>query len=154
MHTTRGAAAFGDLTRAHWNLVNYRPYDAFTKTRYLQMSFDKASYAAPQPPVHIMAIENNRFVIYNPEENVEIEFESAIWEDVKKAITKLRKTQEPCSIESIANYGFEFGGQAVGKTRMKPKLREWVEEGRLEIVSEGKRKGQLRVNQVWEDQNF
>jgi len=154
MHTTRGAAAFGDLTRAHWNLINYRPYDALSKTRYLQMSFDKASYAAPQPPVYLMAIENNRFVIYSPEDEEEDELNEVLWEYVKGAIASLRKTNEPCSVESVAAFGYEHAGQPIGKTRIKPKLREWMDQGRLELVAEGKRKGQIKVNDTWEQNNF
>jgi len=154
MHTTRGAAAFGDLTRAHWNLVNFRAYDTATKTRYLQLSFDKSSYAAPQPPVYIMAVENNRFVTYDPEENSEEDFDNALWDSVKKAIDFMRKNGEACSIDTVSTYGYEFGGQHVGRTRAKPKIREWLEEGRLETVNEGKRKQQVRVNKAWEDSNF
>jgi hypothetical protein len=154
MHTTRGAAAFGDLTRAHWNLVNFRPYDQASKTRYLQLSFDKASYAAPQPPVHIMAVENNTFITYNPEEDDGGEFDDALWEAVKRAIDTLRKNGEACSVDTLSTYGYEVAGQHVGRTRAKPKIREWLEEGRLETVSEGKRKQQVRVNKQWEDGNF
>jgi hypothetical protein len=154
MHTTRGAAAFGDLTRAHWNLVNFRAYDAATKTRYLQLSFDKSSYAAPQPPVYVMAVENNRFVTYDPEEHSTEDFDNALWADVKKAIEFLRKNGEACSIDTISTYGYEIGGQHVGRTRAKPKIREWLEEGRLETVNEGKRKQQVRVNKSWEENNF
>jgi RecA-family ATPase len=154
MHTTRGAAAFGDLTRAHWNLVNFRPYDQGTKTRYLQLSFDKASYAAPQPPVHIMAVENNTFVTYNPEEDDGGEFDDALWEAVKRAIETLRKSGEACSVDTLSTYGYDIAGQHVGRTRAKPKIREWLEQGRLETVSEGKRKQQVRVNKQWEDANF
>jgi hypothetical protein len=154
MHTTRGAAAFGDLTRAHWNLVNFRPYDQGTKTRYLQLSFDKASYAAPQPPVHIMAVENNTFVTYNPEEDDGGEFDDALWEAVKRAIETLRKSGEACSVDTLSTYGYDIAGQHVGRTRAKPKIREWLEQGRLETVSEGKRKQQVRVNKQWEDGNF
>ena len=154
MHTTRGAAAFGDLTRAHWNLVNFRPYDQMTKTRFLQLSFDKASYAAPQPPVHIMAVENNTFTSYNPEEDDGGEFDETLWEAVKRAIETLRKNGEACSVDTISTYGYEVAGQHVGRTRAKPKIREWLEQGRLETVSEGKRKQQIRVNKQWEDSNF
>ena len=154
MHTTRGAAAFGDLTRAHWNLVNFRPYDPESKTRYLQLSFDKASYAAPQPPVHLLAIENNRFATYNPEEDNEENFDGQLWEGVKKAIDFMRKNGEACSIDTVSTYGYDIGGQHIGRTRVKPKLREWLESGRLETVSEGKRKQQLRVNKDWDDGNF
>lgn len=154
MHTTRGAAAFGDLTRAHWNLVNFRPYDAMSKTRYLQLSFDKASYAAPQPPVHIMAVENNTFITYNPEDDDNGDFDEALWEGVKKAVEFLRKNGEACSVDTISTYGYEVNGQHVGRTRAKPKIREWLEEGRLEVVSEGKRRQQVRINKAWDDSNF
>ena len=154
MHTTRGAAAFGDLTRAHWNLVNFRPYDAMTKTRFLQLSFDKASYAAPQQPVHMMAVENNTFVTYDPESANNDDFSETLWEGVKRAIGTLRKTGEPCSIDSVSNFGYEVNNQLIGKGRVKPKMREWIDEGRLEIVSEGKRKQQIKVNKQWEEENF
>lgn len=154
MHTTRGAAAFGDLTRAHWNLVNFRAYDAMTKTRYLQLSFDKSSYAAPQPPVHIMAVENNTFVTYNPEEENDEEFDNKLWEDVKRAIEFLRKSGEACSVDTISTYGYEVSGQHIGRTRVKPKIREWLQEGRLEVVSEGRRRQQLRVSKQFEEENF
>jgi RecA-family ATPase len=154
MHTTRGAAAFGDLTRAHWNLVNFRAYDSMTKTRYLQLSFDKSSYAAPQPPVHIMAVENNTFVTYNPEEENDEEFDNKLWEDVKRAIEFLRKSGEACSVDTISTYGYEVSGQHIGRTRVKPKIREWLQEGRLEVVSEGRRRQQLRVSKQFEEENF
>ncbi len=154
MHTTRGAAAFGDLTRAHWNLVNYRPYDPLTKTRFLQLSFDKSSYAAPQPPVHLQAVENNRFFPYDPEATESSDFDDQLWTLVKQAIGVLRRSGEACSMDTVSTYGYEVNGQTLGRLRLKPKLREWVEQGRLEIVPEGKRKSQLRVNQQYEDENF
>lgn len=154
MHTTRGAAAFGDLTRAHWNLVNYRPYDPLTKTRFLQLTFDKASYAAPQPPIHLQAVENNRFFPYNPEETDGSDFDEQLWELVKEAIEFLRRSGGACSVDTVSTYGYDIAGQNIGRIRVKPKLREWMQEGRLEIVSEGKRKNQLRVSQSYEDSNF
>ena len=154
MHTTRGAAAFGDLTRAHWNLVNFRPYDAMTKTRFLQLSFDKASYAAPQSPVHIMAVENNTFSVYDPEQDTGGELDEQLWESVKRAISALRKNGEACSVETVSTYGYEIAGQTFGRTRVKPKIREWLETGRLETGTEGRRAQQLRVNVRWEEENF
>ena len=153
MHTTRGAAAFGDLTRAHWNLINHRPYDPLSRTRYLQLSFDKASYAPPQSSVFLMSVENNRFISYDPEDSNE-GFEDELWEGIKRAITALRKNGEGCSLETVSTYGYEIQNQSVGKTRVKPKIREWLEAGRLETFTDGKRKQQLRVNKQWEEENF
>lgn len=153
MHTTRGAAAFGDLTRAHWNLINHRPYDPLSRTRYLQLSFDKASYAPPQSSVFLMSVENNRFISYDPEDSDE-GFEDELWEGIKRAITALRKNGEGCSLETVSTYGYEIQNQSVGKTRVKPKIREWLEAGRLETFTDGKRKQQLRVNKQWEEENF
>jgi len=153
MHTTRGAAAFGDLTRAHWNLINHRPYDPLSRTRYLQLSFDKASYAPPQSSVFLMSVENNRFISYDPEDSNE-GFEDELWEGIKRAIVTLRKNGEGCSVETVSTYGYEIQNQSVGKTRVKPKIREWLEAGRLETFTEGKRKQQLRVNKQWEEENF
>ena len=153
MHTTRGAAAFGDLTRAHWNLINHRPYDPLSRTRYLQLSFDKASYAPPQSSVFLMSVENNRFISYDPEDSNE-GFEDELWEGIKRAIVTLRKNGEGCSVETVSTYGYEIQNQSVGKTRVKPKIREWLEAGRLETFTDGKRKQQLRVNKQWEEENF
>ena len=153
MHTTRGAAAFGDLTRAHWNLINHRPYDPLSRTRYLQLSFDKASYAPPQSSVFLMSVENNRFISYDPEDSNE-GFEDELWEGIKRAIVTLRKNGEGCSLETVSTYGYEIQNQSVGKTRVKPKIREWLEAGRLETFTDGKRKQQLRVNKQWEEENF
>jgi hypothetical protein len=57
-------------------------------------------------------------------------------------------------VDTLSTYGYDIAGQHVGRTRAKPKIREWLEEGRLETVSEGKRKQQVRVNKQWEDGNF
>jgi len=154
MHTTRGAAAFGDLTRAHWNLVNFRQYDAATKTRFLQLTFDKASYAAPQPPVHVMAVENNTFSVFDPENGAGEETDTELWEALKRAVSALRKSGEACSVETLSTYGYEIGGQHWGRTRMKPKVREWIEEGRLILGTEGRRAQQVRINEQWEQENF
>jgi hypothetical protein len=154
MHTTRGAAAFGDLTRAHWNLINYRPYDPINKTRFLQLSFDKASYAAPQQPVHLQAVENNRFFVYDPEDEEGNDFDERLWEGVKEAIAFLRKSGAACSVDTVSTYGYEIDGQTIGRLRVKPKLREWIQGGRLELTSEGRRKGQLVVSAAYEENNF
>jgi len=57
-------------------------------------------------------------------------------------------------VDTLSTYGYDIAGQHVGRTRAKPKIREWLEAGRLETVSEGKRKQQVRVNKQWEDANF